>query len=101
MAKQIKQFDPKIEKRGLHNWKHLFAKPTTTDMIILILLLLSFGMALVYKRDIQACRDFYDENACEICSNSLGEGEGETTPTMFVPDGMFKEENQSINGSVT
>ena len=60
-----------IEKRGLHNWKNLFKKPTGNEMIIFVLLLLTFFNVWAYNRDMQACRDFYEANACEICSPPL------------------------------
>jgi len=99
MAKQTKRFDPKTEKRGLHNWKHLFVKPTTTDIIILLLLLMTFVNAWAYNRDMKACRDFYEENACKICGKGLENSTTTPLPTMFVGN-IFKED-QSVNGSVT
>ena len=95
----IERFDPKTGKRGLHNWKHLFAKPTVQDIIIFVLLILTLVNALSYSRDINACRDFYEENSCLICSNSF---ENSTRSVQTIPiNNTFKEENQSINGSVT
>jgi hypothetical protein len=45
-----------IEKRGLHNWKNLFRKPTLNDWIIFILLMMVMFMAWAYQRDIAVCK---------------------------------------------
>lgn len=60
-----------IEKRGLHNVKNLFKKPTLEQWTIFILLLLSIGMALQFKVETQECRDALvalPSTACQICS---------------------------------
>ena len=60
-----------IGNRGVHNWKNLFKKPTLSDWIILFMLVMVLFIAFAYQRDIQACRDFYEDNSCELCSNQL------------------------------
>jgi len=91
------RFNPKTDKRGLHNWKNLFKKPTTEDIIILLLLLLTFFNSWSYNRDMNACQDFYEDKTenLYIFSDS-------NQNLSFSQDyeDIFKEE-LSINGSVT
>lgn len=53
-----KRYGSYIEKRGLHNWKNLFRKPTFSEWIILALLLLGLFIAYAYQHDISACREY-------------------------------------------
>lgn len=63
--------DKQFEKRGLHNWRNLFKKPTLQDWIIFILLVLVLFLAWAYQTDIQACREFTTNNACVLCNSFL------------------------------
>lgn len=53
---------PYIEKRGVHNWKNLFRKPTLSDWVILIMLILALFSAWAYNKDISICREYVKEN---------------------------------------
>lgn len=53
---------PYIEKRGVHNWKNLFRKPTISDWLILVMLILVLFTAWAYNKDISICREYVKEN---------------------------------------
>ena len=55
------KYGSSIGNRGLHNWKNLFNKPSLQDWIVLFMLIMMLFVAWSYKHDIQACRDYYDE----------------------------------------
>ena len=63
-----KRYGPIQEKKGLHNWKNLFKKPTLQDCIIFFMLVMMLFVAWSYSHDINACREFYQENSCDICN---------------------------------
>lgn len=47
----------KIEKRGLHNWKNLFRKPTLYEWVILFMLIMALFIAWAYQNDTSLCRE--------------------------------------------
>jgi len=44
-----------IEKRGMHNWRKLFRKPTSSDWIILLMLFFVMITIFLYKHDVEQC----------------------------------------------
>lgn len=44
-------------KRGLHNWRNLFRKPSFQDWMILFMLIMVLFMAWAYQHDIEACQN--------------------------------------------
>lgn len=62
-----KKYGPYIEKRGFHNWKNLFRKPSLYEWAILFMLLMVPLMAMTYNQDIAECRNFI-ENIDYFCS---------------------------------
>jgi len=68
-----KKYGPYVEKRGLHNWKNLFRKPTVPEWIIFVLLLGYFLVAQLYVHDIEGCSENLNmalNNACQICNSA-------------------------------
>jgi len=63
-----KKYGPYIEKRGLHNWKNLFAKPNILEWTILVMLLLALFMGWAYQRDFKVYEQNIQQNCCEICN---------------------------------
>lgn len=58
---------PYIEKRGLHNWKNLFRKPTLNEWVILAMIIMAMFMGWAYQEDTEGCRETL-ENIDSICS---------------------------------
>ncbi len=56
-----KKFGPYIEKKGKHNWKNLFRKPTLHEWIILIMLTMSLFLWWAYNQDMESCREIIME----------------------------------------
>ena len=52
-----KKYGPYIEKKGIHNWKNLFRKPTLNEWVILILMITGLFMGWAYSRDTALCRE--------------------------------------------
>jgi len=48
------------DKRGLHNWKNLFKKPTLSDWMVTIMLLFVLIIVLFYKLDVDTCTGTID-----------------------------------------
>jgi hypothetical protein len=66
----IRIMDEIPEKRGLHNWKNLFRKPTFLEWVIFFMIVMVLFMAWAYKHDIESCQDFVkavNENPCAYC----------------------------------
>ena len=85
-----RKYGPYIERRGIHNWRNLFRKPTVNEWTILFMLILSFFLTLAYQRDVALCQ--------EIIKNY---NEGFTGDFNFSEQsnqnyGIFNEENYSI-----
>lgn len=62
-------FDPRNGqplKRGPHNWRNLFKKPTTSDWLILIILIITLVGAYAYYHDTKTCRETI-QNLPTIC----------------------------------
>lgn len=51
-----KRYGPYIEKRGLHNWKNLFRKPTLQELTILFMIILTCISAYAYSYDVKECK---------------------------------------------
>lgn len=47
-----KKYGPYIEKKGLHNWRNLFRKPTLYEWVILVMILMAVFMGLAYSSEI-------------------------------------------------
>lgn len=65
------KYGPYVVKRGFHNWKNLFKKPTFQDWLILIMLIIGLFIGWAYNHDTKECRDFlatFEDKACEICN---------------------------------
>jgi len=56
-----KKYGPYIEKKGLHNWKNLFRKPTLYECVILIMLLMALFMWWAYSHDMEECKKIVGE----------------------------------------
>jgi hypothetical protein len=52
-----KRYGPYIEKRGLSNWRNLFRRPTISEWMILVMLLLVGFMGWAYQEDVSTCRE--------------------------------------------
>lgn len=63
-----KKYGSYIEKRGLHNWRNLFVKPTILEWTILAMLILSLFMAYAYNHDMKACQDNCNSRIINFCS---------------------------------
>jgi len=66
------KYGPYIEKKGLHNWKNLFKKPTFMEMVVLFLLIGYIVIAFIYVQETKMCKESLNniqENACIICSS--------------------------------
>ena len=48
-------------KRGLHNWRNLFNKPSFQDWMVLFMLIMVLFMVWAYQYDIGACKAMLDE----------------------------------------
>ena len=81
------KYGSSIGNRGLHNWKNLFNKPSLQDWIVLFMLIMMLFVAWSYQRDIQACRNYYDGNVCEICN----EQRNPTSPTSLLGNFTINE----------
>jgi len=51
------RYGPHIEKRGLHNWKNLFGKPTLQDLLIMFMIIMMGFVAWAYQADTSTCRE--------------------------------------------
>lgn len=58
-----KKYGSYIEKRGFHNWKNLFRKPTLQEWLVLIMLIGLVFIAWAYQRDIALCYEAIDQAA--------------------------------------
>lgn len=66
-----KNYGPYIEKTGLSNWKNLFRKPTSRDILLLVIIIFVLLGAVTYKYDIQTCQETLKnlpKDVCEACS---------------------------------
>lgn len=80
-----------VEKRGFHNWRKLFRKPTLYEWTILFMLILSLFMSWAYQRDIQEYRNFLKDietNACAICQQQISS----ITPSLNLTNFTINEE---------
>jgi len=75
LTKRLKWYEnkygPYVEKRGLHNWKNLFKKPTFMEMVVMALMVGYLIIAFMYFHDIKACKESIETleaDACVICS---------------------------------
>jgi len=84
-------------KRGLHNWRNLFRKPTLNEWIILFMLILSLFLAWAYKTDIQKCNDFLVDiqaSACNICQQQVDNiVSGIRMPNLTINEGYYEGGN--------
>lgn len=65
-----KKYGPYIEKRGLHNWKNLFRKPTLYEWVILFMTLMALFIFWAYQQDMAECREIIIE--CNAILNPVG-----------------------------
>jgi hypothetical protein len=59
------------QKRGLHNWRNLFKKPTFQDWIIMFMLIMVVLMGYAYKSETEQCRAVLQNLpviACDYCN---------------------------------
>ena len=82
-------------KRGLHNWKNLFKKPTLQDWIILFMLVMMLFVAWSYSHDISACREYIAEQEKYFIPTNLGEVNSPLANLTFT----IKEDNENSNGT--
>ena len=43
------------EKKGIHNWRNLFKKPTLNDWVVTIMLVFVLILVFFYKLDVDGC----------------------------------------------
>ena len=87
------KYGPRIEKRGVHNWKNLFRKPTLNEWIVLFCVLFALTLTFFYNVDIKNCyglvEDIFERpyNYSEFFNwdyvNSNGEIEGDSMSIPF------------------
>jgi len=51
------KYGPYIKKRGLHNWKNLFKKPTLMEWTVLFMIIMALFIAFAYQQDTKLCRE--------------------------------------------
>lgn len=91
-----KTYGPIIEKRGFHNWKNLFKKPSFSEWIVLFMLIMGLFLAWAYKIDIKSCEDFVQnitENSCYYCNLWTQEKEKVDLRKINNFSFIFKEDN--------
>jgi len=54
------------QKRGLHNWKNLFRKPTIDDWITLFIIIMVLFSVYAYKADIKVCREYIKQQEIDF-----------------------------------
>lgn len=62
LAKYEKKYGPLIEKRGFHNFKNLFRKPTGQEWLTLFMLVMALFMAWAYQYDIATCQAYIQKD---------------------------------------
>jgi hypothetical protein len=67
-----KQYGPIIEERGLKNWRNLFRKPTSMELIVFFMLVMMLFVAWAYNRDIQVCREYIKQQNQYQIKNLIG-----------------------------
>lgn len=74
------------EKRGLHNWKKLFKKPSGNDWIVLILLIFTLIMTYAYMSETKTAREFAS-NFDAICLKRYSDliNISQSRPTYTIP----------------
>src|SRR3990167_729778 len=60
-----KKYGPYIDKKGLHNFKNLFRRPTMYEWVILFMLLLTLFLSWAYAEDTKVCREFVSKSIAE------------------------------------
>lgn len=86
-----KRYGPYIEKRGLHNWKNLFRRPTLLEWTVLGMLILVLFMTFAYQSDIKACQSNCDQICLARLTNSLVTNPNYTTTLI-----LKEETNQTL-----
>jgi len=73
------------KKRGVHNWKNLFKKPTLQEGIIFFMLVMMLFVAWSYNHDMKAYKNFYEENSCNLCypSNRINPQSNPNSPGLL------------------
>ncbi len=61
-----KKYGPYVKKKGSHNWKNLFRKPTLQEWTVLFMLIMSLVLWWAYNQDMESCREIVKE-----CNNIL------------------------------
>jgi|24BtaG_2_1085350.scaffolds.fasta_scaffold00173_3 hypothetical protein len=68
------RYGPYVSKKGLHNWKNLFRRPTLNEWIILFMIITALFLGGAYRHDVSECREFLsniNNNACGLCDSQL------------------------------
>lgn len=65
-----KKYGAYIEKRGFHNWKNLFRKPTMYEWTILFMIIMALFIAWAYQRDIAVCRETIKKDVA-VCRETI------------------------------
>ena len=100
-----KKYGPYIEKRGLGNWRNLFAKPTLSEWTILFMLLMMGFVAWAYLADTEECRETLtnlDVVCIDYCEAQSRMGQGDNTLSNFPVNFSFgnniiKADNLSLD----
>jgi len=82
-----KKFGPYIGKRGVHNWKNLFRKPSFTDWVIMFMLVMALFIAWAYQHDIALCQQCLREQEQSFNMTTVP-----ATPSPFPSLPIIKEE---------
>ena len=64
-------------KKGLHNWRNLFKKPTLYEGVIFFMLIMILFLAWAYQRDIALCSEMIEdqENYFNYLANEFNEND--------------------------
>jgi len=88
-----------IEKRGLHNWRNLFRKPTISEWTILFMLLLVGFMGWAYQEDVSTCTETLtnlDSVCIKYCESEFQNAQANITFSKFT-DTIIKADNKTLN----
>ena len=91
-----KKYGPYIERRGIHNWNHLFRRPTLLEWTILAMLVMSLFIAWAYQADTKMCRETIEnlpDIACSYCQSMTHTSESNYSGLNFSLN-IIKEESE-------
>lgn len=95
ISEEDEDYEEEEIKRGIHNWRNLFRKPTLLEWTILFMLLMVLFMVWAYQRDTALCRETLKEirtNPCQYCN--IGEGTKPLTADLDTKE-ILKEDGET------